>query len=215
MFVIVHNNSVVLGPMRWNRFRFENFLVEELETTFTLPQKNESESPIVVSDEIKILTVVGTPDPAYNPKIEILYGPFWEFTETSAISSYQVWPMSIDAVKNMLKEQTAAERYTREISGTTVKINEVDYIFSTDRDTRNVIQNALISSQASFNWKLARDMWVMLTNTELQAILDAITMHVQECFDWEFDKIVEIDSCTTLTELDAVVIKEENTDGVI
>ena len=62
MFVIVQNNYVVLGPMVWNRFRFQNFLLEECEVTFTLDSRNDSETPVVVSDEIKILPTASTPN---------------------------------------------------------------------------------------------------------------------------------------------------------
>lgn len=214
MFVIIHNNFVVLGPMRWNRFRFENFLEEELETTFTLPQSNE-DTPVIVSDDIKILPTQGTQDPAYNSKIEMLHGPMWEFTDTHAISSYEVWPMSVEAVKSTLKEQAGSERYNREITTVGVTIAGEVYKFSTNRDTRNVIQNALQASATSFNWKMDRDVWVTLTNTELQAILDAISLHVQSCFDWEFNIIAEINAASTLTELDAIVIVEPKQTGVI
>lgn len=212
MFVIVHNNSVVLGPMRWNRFRFQNFLKEELEFISELPTNN-AEAAITVSDEIKILPVQNTSNPAYNPKIEMLYGPIWEFTDSAAISSYEVQSIAIDALKNMLKEQVAAERYSREISTVDVTINDTVYKFSTSRDTRNVIQNALTASTSSFNWKMDRDTWVTLTNTELQAILDAITVHVQTCFDWEYSTIAAIDVCTTSVELDAIVIVEPKNTG--
>lgn len=206
MFVIVHNNTVVLGPMRWNRHRFENFLAEDLEINYTLPTNNVV--PITILPEVKILPVQTTPDPAHNPKIEMLYGPIWEFTDSAAISSYEVQPIAIDAVKSMLKEQVAAERYSREITAVDVTINDTVYKFSTNRDTRNVIQNALTASTSSFNWKMNRDTWVTLTNTELQAILDAITVHVQSCFDWEYSTIAAIDACTTSAELDAIVISE-------
>lgn len=214
MFVIIHNNFVVLGPMRWNRFRFENFLEEELETAFTLQQSNE-DTPVIVSDDIKILPTQGTQDPAYNPKIEMLHGPMWEFTDTHAISSYEVWPMRVEAVKSMMKEQAGAERYNREITTVDVTIAGEVHKFSTSRDTRNVIQNALQASATSFNWKMDRDVWVTLTNTELQAILDAISAHVQSCFDWEFNIIAEINAASTLTELDAIVIVEPKQTGVI
>jgi hypothetical protein len=206
MFVIVHNNSVVLGPMRWNRHRFENFLAEEIEINYTLPTNNEI--AITILPEVRILPIQTTPNPAYNPKIEMLYGPIWEFTDSSAISSYEVRPIAIDAVKNMLKEQVAGERYFREITTVDVTINDTVYKFSTNRETRNVIQNALTASVSSFNWKMDRDTWVTLTNTELQAILDAITAHVQSCFDWEYSTIAAINACTTSDELDAIVIVE-------
>lgn len=208
MFVIVHNNYVVLGPMRWNRYRFQNFLIEELEVAFDLADRNDAETAITVSDEIKILPVQTTLNPAYNPKIEMLHGPMWEFTDSAAISSYEVQPIAIEAVKNMLKEQVATERYSREITTVDVTINDTVYKFSTSRDTRNVIQNALTASTSSFNWKMDRDTWVTLTNTELQAILDAITVHVQSCFDWEYSTIAAINACTTSAELDAIVIVE-------
>lgn len=208
MFVIVHNNYVVLGPMRWNRFRFQNFLKEELEFITELPSNNDAENAIFLSDEIKILAIQTTSNPTYNPKIEMLHGPMWEFTDSVAISSYEVQPIAIDAVKNMLKEQVASERYSREITTVDVTINNTVYKFSTSRDTRNVIQNALTASTSSFNWKMDRDTWVTLTNTELQAILDAITVHVQSCFDWEYSTIAAIDACTTSAELDAIVIVE-------
>jgi hypothetical protein len=195
--------------MRWNRYRFENFLTEELEVTYELPTNNNSEIAITVSDEIKILPVQTTQNPAYNPKIEMLHGPIWEFTDSAAISSYEVHPIAIDAVKNTLKDQVATERYNREITTVDVTINDTVYKFSTSRDTRNVIQNALTASTSSFNWKMDRDTWVTLTNTELQAILDAITVHVQSCFDWEYSTIAAINACTTSAELDAVVISEK------
>jgi hypothetical protein len=195
--------------MRWNRYRFENFLIEELEVAFNLADRNDTGIAVTVSDEIKILPIQTTSDPAYNPKIEMLHGPIWEFTDSVAISSYEVQPIAIDAVKNMLKEHVASERYSREIATVDVNINDTVYKFSTSRDTRNVIQNALTASTSSFNWKMDRDTWVTLTNTELQAILDAIAVHVQSCFDWEYSTIAAIDACTTAAELDAIVISEK------
>jgi len=200
--------------MRWNRFRFENFLTEEQETTFTL-DTNNTDTPVVVSDEIKILPVQTTPNPDYNPKIEMLHGPLWQFTDSVAISSYEVQPINIDAVKNMLKEQVAAERYRRSTLAVDVIIEDTAYKFATDKDTQNTIHRALTSSTNSLNWKINADTWVVLTNTELQLILDTIIAYVQTCFDWEQAKNQEIDSCLTHQELDAVEIVVPNQDRVI
>lgn len=213
MFVITQNNQVVLGPMRWNRFRFENFLAEELETIATLDTNNDSD-PVTVSDDIKILPVHTTPNPAYNPKIEMLHGPLWQLTNTTATSSYIVQPINIEAVKNMLKEQTAAERYRRSIADVDVTIDGTVYKFATDKDTQNTIHRALTSSTNSLNWKINSDTWIVLTNTELQLILDAIVAYVQTCFDWEYAKMQEIDECSTHEDLDAVEIVDPNQNRV-
>lgn len=208
MFVIVYNNSVIMGPMRWNRFRFQNELLETCEVEMTLLDKNDNLEPLIISENIQILPVQGTPNPQYNPRTEFLNGPFWEFTESAAISSYRVEPLAIDAVKNMMKAEVAAERWSKEVANVEVTIKGSTYQFPTNRDTRYVLQNALLSSTNSFNWKLNTDVWVTLTNTEIQSILDAITAHVQSCFDWEFAKIGEIDAAKTLSALNKIVIKE-------
>lgn len=209
MFVIVYNNFVTLGPMRWNRFRFENEIQEECEVTVTLPDRNDNMEPIIVSDEVKILPIQGTENPEFNPKIEFLNGPYWEFTDSVAIMSYRVEDLNLDAAKSMLKQQTADVRWKKEMSGVEVAINGTTHKFATDRDTRNVLQSHITAGLESVNWKFNTDTWIQLTQAQLQEVLSATLTHVQSAFDWEMQKNTEIDSCTTLTELDAVVIIEE------
>lgn len=205
MFVITQDNQVVLGPMRWNRFRFENFLAEELEINHTLPQDNNG--IITVTDSVKIYPVQGSPDPVFNAKIEMLHGPFWQFTDTAAVSSYQVVAMPIDAVKNQLKAQVAAQRWQRENTPVEVTINGTAYRFRTDRETRNVLSHALTQG-GPINWKVDGDTWITLATADLETVLAAVMSQVQASFDWEFAKAAEISVCTTLAELDAVNIQE-------
>lgn len=212
MFVITYNNNVILGPMRWNRFRFENEIQEECEVSVTLENRNDEMVPVIVSNEIKILPVQGTPEPNYNSKIQFLNGPFWQFTDTHAIMSYRPEYLSIEAVKNTLKEKTAAERWKKENAGVTVSLNGVEYKFSTSKENRALLQS-LVSTGA--NWKFDRDTWVQFTSAQIQVILNSVLSYVQECFAWEFYKIAEIDQCTTLQQLDAIVIAEPESVGVI
>ena len=207
MFVIVYNNSVILGPMRWNRFRFENEIQEECEVAAVLPDKNNG--AIVVSDSIKILPIQGTENPQYNPRIEYLHGPFWEFTDTAAISSYIVQPFSIDAVKNQLKTNCAAERYKREIASAKVTIQNTEITVDTARGNRDIfVQKFLLMGDTdTVQWKFP-ECWLELSKAELGLIVSAGAAYVQEQFNWESTKIVEIDSCETLEQLTAVVIEE-------
>lgn len=207
MFVIVYNNSVILGPMRWNRFRFENEIQEECDFSCTLPDRNDQLAPITVSSSIKILPVELLPDPEYNSRIQILNGPFWEFMETKAIGSYQPEYMQLDAAKNLLKAEVAAERWNKENAGVLISINENQYSFSTDKETRATLQSS--SNLDGVNWKLAEDNWVQLTKEETQSVLNQILAYVQACFDWEFNKLEEIYACATLEQLSAIVVKEE------
>lgn len=206
MFVIVYNNNVILGPMRWNRYRFENEIQDECEVTASLPDRNDSDLAVTVNDEIKIYPIEGTPNPEFNPKIQFLNGPYWTFTETHAVCSYVAEDLSVDAVKSSLKEQAAAERWKKENAGVTVSINGSDYRFSTSKETRSILANS--TSLESINWKFDRDTWLNMTGAQVQTVLNSVLTHVQSSFDWELAKLEEIDACTTLQELDAVTIEE-------
>ena len=213
MFIIIHDNQVVLGPMRWNRFRFENFLEEEHEISTTLPDKNEN-SPVIVSDICKILPIAGSPNPDYNPRIEMLQGPFWDITDELATSSYQVASMPVDAVKNQLKALTSAERNSREAKWITQTIQGQSISIDTSKENRNSLVQKLVAIAESdiVNWKFGA-VFLTLTYNEIKDLISALDAHIQTQFDWQLNKIAEIEACETLSELDAIVIQE--TTGVI
>jgi hypothetical protein len=216
MFVIVYNNSVILGPMRWNRYRFENQIKEECEVSSTLPDRNDNFDAIIVSEQVKILPIQGTSDPVFNSRIEYLHGPFWEFTDKVAIQSYTVEKYNIDAVKNFLKAETSNQRWIKQnqLTSVTVGNNNDSHVFSTDEKTRTALQQALLSGLESLNWKFNTDKWVTLSSADVQSALNQIITHIQTCFDWEMNKIAEIDACTTHEELDNLIIVEEQQSSI-
>ena len=213
MFIIIHDNQVVLGPMRWNRFRFENFLEEEHEISTTLQDKNEN-SPVIVSDICKILPIAVTAYPEHNPKIEMLHGPFWDITDELATSSYQVVSMPVDAVKNQLKALTSTERNSREAKWITQTIQGQSIKIDTSKENRNSLIQKLVAITESdtVNWKFGAQ-FLTLTYNEIKDLISALDAHIQTQFDWQLNKIAEIEACETLSELDAIVIQE--TTGVI
>ena len=214
MFVIIHNNSVILGPMRWNRFRFENTIQEECEVSTSLPDTNQL--AIVVSADVKILPVQGTQDPVFNPRIEFLHGPFWEFTDTIAISSYQVEPYNIDAVKSQLKAESMDQRWKTEVAGTKSTIQGVEITISTSREDRHIfIQKFLLMADLdTVQWKFPEG-WLTLTKSDLNQIVTTSALYVQQQFDWESTKIAEIESCESLQQLDAIIIVAKELSGAM
>lgn len=209
MFVIVYNNTVILGPMVWNRFRFENTIFEECDNfSVTLENRNDSLSPVIVSENIKILPIQGTENPIFNSKIERLHGPFWEFTDSAAISSYTVEPLPIEAVKNQLKAVVAHKRYTREVSGVKVTIQNLEINADTTRENRhNVLQQyILMGDNDTIQWKY-NDIWLTLNKAEVEILVKAVANHVQAQFDWESSKNQEIVNANSLTELDSIILE--------
>lgn len=207
MFVIVYNNNVILGPMRWNRFRFQNEIFEECEVSCTLPNRNDLLEPITVAENIKILPTLQEQDPPYNSRIETLHGPFWTFTETHAVSRYEVMPMTIDAVKSQLIAETAAERWRRESAGVKVTVQNTEVTVDTSRGARDrfVQKYLLMGDTEVVQWKFP-ERWLSLSKSDLGLVVTASTAYVQAQFDWESAKITEITDCTTLEALANVEI---------
>lgn len=206
MFVIVHNNHVILGPMAWNRYRFENEILTDCEVDVDLPDRNDDLSPIAVNDSIKILPVQGTQNPSYNKRTQRLDGPYWTFTDTLATSSYTAGYLPIPAVKNMMKDEVANARWKKENGTVTVTINGTERKFSTDKQTRSTFHQYIDLGLEHVNWKFSRDDWGTLTQQEITTVFNAIMSYVKECYDWEFDKIAEIDAVDTHAELEAIEI---------
>lgn len=208
MFVIVYKNNVILGPMNWNRFRFEDIILEDCDVNTTLPSRNDSYTVIEVSPEIRILPVQHTANPEFNPSIEILHGPFWNFTDTHAVMSYQPVPMTVDAAKNQLKSKLADLRWQRENTSIKVNIQNVTVTVDISRTVRDtMIQKYLLMSDTDvINWKFP-ETWINLTKSDLHHVVGILTQHVQAQFDWEMNKVSEIDTCTNLNDLSNVILE--------
>lgn len=204
MFVIVYNGNVILGPMRWNSYRFQEVILDDCDLAITLDSRNDTSSVITVSDDIKIYPITAEPNPSFNVKTEFLHGPFWTFTETHAVQSYQVEQLPLAAARNFLKAQIADTRWAKENTTINVVINGVEYGFDTDITTRSKFHQYITSSVETVNWKLDQDSWITLSMPDINTIFNAITAHVQAAFDWENAKMQEINAATieTLTDIE-------------
>lgn len=206
IYVLINNNQVINGPRAWNYRSFESTLEDDLEITTKLPIQKTDSDPIIIDENTKIL-------PAnliyqnYNPKIQYLNGPFWEFSDTLATGTFVVESNNIDAVKNDLIAKVAANRYAKEISGVKVTIQNTEVTIDTARGNRDIfVQKYLLMSDTdTVQWKFP-ECWLTLTKADLGLVVSTGATFVQEQFNWEEGKVVEINACTTLEELDAVIL---------
>lgn len=204
MYVLIHRDRVVVGPMLWNRAMFSAGL-ERLGINIPL-SRTEPSTPLVLDDHTRI-AYSRYEYPAFNPKTQFPHGPFWNLNEDVAVGTFEVQDKTIDQIKLELKQVLASERYSKEVSGTTVTINDVQYRISTERFSRDTFIQKYVAMGDSdtVSWKFSEG-FVTLTKAQLGSIIQAINTKVQEAFDWELTKLQEIDSATTAQELDAIVI---------
>lgn len=159
--------------------------------------------------------------PPINEKLQRFEGPFWTHTEDTSTGTYVVRQKPVEQVKGELLAQTANKRYEQENSGFTFTIGEEKVYISTQRD-----QRALFSTGVPGSWKFKKvetvpfnsqpdsptrdiivgEVWITVTQEQLDSITQQIKQHVQDAFDWEATKAEEIISKTTVEQLDAIEI---------
>jgi hypothetical protein len=207
MFVIVNKGYVILGPKPWNKLMFQEVLLEECEVEYTLETKNPNNTPIIVDENTSILPVIGLPEPSFNSKIQRLEGPYWNLSDTQAEMYYTVGDLPVDAVKNQLKAVAINNRYTYETRGVKIIIQGTEVTVDTSRGSRDIFFDAYLSigEDETINWKFPEGFFTV-NKTELGLAVSAGKSHIQNAFDWEMTKTVEIDACVTLAELNAVVL---------
>ena len=205
MFVIVNEGYVIKGPNDWNKLRFEEVLREECEVEYTLETRNDDSLPVIVSDTVKILPVVGLSQPEFNPTIEYLNGPFWNFTDTTAEMYYQVENLNVDVVKNFFMEKVTAHRYIKETSGVKTTIQGTEVSVDTGREARNIFVQAFstLSDTDTVNWKFPES-WLTISKAELGTVIAAGRDHIQSCFDWENTWHGRVNAATTLDGLNTL-----------
>lgn len=208
MYVLVSNGRVLNGPRAWAYRSFKNTLEEELEITYNLPVNKTDGLAIHINDNVKIYPATIDDNIPYNPKIEYLHGPFWNFTDNVATGTFIVQQNSIESVKAYLKSVVASNRYSKEIEGIKQTIQGIEVSVETDRNTRNIFfqKYLLMAENETVGWKFP-EAWLTLTKSELGNIVANAASHIENKFNWEANKVVEIDSANTHAELDSILLE--------
>lgn len=214
MYVAVYKNEVISGPSSWNSVIF-GIRFGEVGIDVTVPRSPmPGDAPFVINPDAKIL-VCNIETPTFNDKIEYLEGPF--ITDVSgdiAIGHYILREKPIDAVKYVLKQEAAAERYKKEVAGTSTTIGGKEFQIDTSRGVRDMfVQKYLLMDPSdTTSWKFPHG-FENISKGQLAQVVQAGAQHIQAAFDWEKAKANEIDACATLQELDQVVIREPSNDN--
>lgn len=205
MWILVYNNQIQLGPREYNRWIFQDWLSENLNIFINLPQQPIGNNPIIIDENTRIIVVFFAQQPAYDPRIQQLAGPFITLNYDYADAEWQVADQNIDVVKATMLAQLASNRYDQEVAGVTVVLQDQSLWVSSDRVTRQVWLNALQLGVTTTTWKFNNNTWLVLDNQEVQTVVSALSSHVEQAFDWEksvHDQIVAAPDLATLAVID-------------
>lgn len=215
-FVVVYKDRVVAGPMPWRKNFFQDEIKELTGTEVVLPASNSDSRAFHIDEDTHILPFAGTQ--ATFPIDELLddaAGPFYTFFEDYCTNYYTPVARSLETVKGILKSKVPALRFNKEISGFYQDFNEYKVLIPTTRNKRNQF-----SDGAPGKWKFVTvatreeetprgttstyvslgDVWLDVTTEDLSFLDGKLKEHVAASFQWEHDKLLEIDSLNTLEE---------------
>ena len=211
---LIHNNSLILGPMGYN-VRMINSELEDLELDDRISSQSYTNIPIHFSDGLTHLLTLEGVIPENNPKYHTLGNFEWEIIEENNVPikvrlTYPIVNRTLEEVKFARKQEIAPCRREKENTVITLTINETEIEVSTSRDERLLLASKLAATPGPHNYKF-QNTWLEITTEQLQYIISEIDTVVQSSFDWEFAKLQEIDACTTIDEVYDVVIREQVT----
>jgi hypothetical protein len=204
MYVVKFKGRVVLGLIPWNAQYIQDVMRNRYRIVIELPylEPESTEFPYIVNEDITIYPASENRDDNINPMIQQYFGPTWEFLEDHVVAHYEILPLKLEDAKNNYIARAANIRYNKEISGTKIIFNNIEYNIETNRNSRSkyIEKFIMLGDGESINWKFS-EQWITLTKINIQNIIQAIDEHVQSAFDWEFNINNIINSATSLDDL--------------
>lgn len=149
--------------------------------------------------------------PAFDPMRQVLsVNPIadWVVDDRTATKTYTLTDLPLEVVRAETLARLADRRWQAETGGVILNGAPV----KTDRDTQTKLTAAYVKADKNpdfsiQNWKVADGVFVTLGASTIIATGDAVTAHVQACFDKEASLTATIMGATTVDVLLAIDIE--------
>ena len=210
MYTLIHDNQLILGPIQYN-YRMINSELEDLEMEQRVSPRDYENVPIHFDDKTSLIPAVQI-IPPHDTRFESVGNFEWEIIREDDVPvrvemTYPINGKSLETIKYEYKQQVAPIRREKENTIIELEIADTTVTVSTSRDERLSYVSKLVASPGHHNFKFGNDVWLQITTTELEYIIQQIDLKVQEAFDWEYEKIQEIDACETGEEVYDVILR--------
>jgi hypothetical protein len=208
---LIHNNSLELGPMGFN-VRMINSELEDLEVEERISPQSYTDLPIHFSDNLTHLLSIEKVVPSHDPKYHNVGNFSWEIIEEDGIPikvllTYPITDKTLEEVKALRKQEVSPYRREKENTVIILTINNSIIQVSTSREERLLLASKIAAAPGPHNYKFLNT-WLEITTEQLQTIVSAIDVKVQEAFDWELAKLQAIDACNSIDDVYSIVIQE-------
>jgi hypothetical protein len=190
-----------------------NSELEDLEVEERISPQSYTDLPIHFSDGLTHLLPLERNTPSHDPKYHNVGNFGWEIIKENDIPvkvllTYPITDKTLEEIKELRKQEVSPYRREKENTTISVNLNGTSVEVSTSRDERLLLASKLSAAPGPHNYKFSNT-WLEITTEQLQTIVSAIDVKVQEAFDWELAKLQEIDACETIESVYDVVIREQ------
>lgn len=208
---LIHNNSLILGPMGFN-VRYINSELEDLEVEERISPQSYIDLPIHFSDNLTHLVLIEKDIPQHDPNYYNIGNFTWEILKENDIPVkvklvYPIAEKTLEEVKEIRKQEIAPIRREKENTIISLTVNNTLIEVSTSREERLLLTNKLSASPGIHNYKF-KNTWLEISEENLQYIISEINKVVQEAYDWELLKIQEVDACETIDDVYNIVFQD-------
>lgn len=211
MYALIHNSQLILGPIGYN-YRLINSELEELEIEERVNPRSYLEIPLRIDENTFLLPIIQR-IPEYNSITHTISDFTWNILRDEndipieVEFNYAAKEKSLDAVKIEKKREVSILRKSKENRIIDIEIDNNIIETSTSREERAVLVSKMLSSPGPYNFKFKNGVWLEITSQNLGNIIQQIDTKVQEAFDWELQKNIEIENCQTVEEVYNVVLE--------
>ena len=185
----------------------------QLEVEERISPQSYTDLPIHFSDNQTHLVLIEKVVPENDAKYHNIGNFGWEIIKENDIPvkvllTYPITDKTLEEVKEIRKQEVSPYRREKENTILTLTVNDTQVEVSTSREERLLLASKLSAAPGPHNYKFSNT-WLEITTEQLQTIVSAIDVKVQEAFDWELSKLQEIDACLTIESVYDVVIREQ------
>lgn len=216
MYVLVHNDEVVYGPVHWHSDIINGHL-NNLGVQYTFPDDITArrrklvplDNPTVISDTTKMYKVSLLNSQPEESLYTVNGNILWDFSSGIAAGTYVAVDKELDEVKKLLLETVEINRNNKEMSGLTVTLDNEEYkIFSGPISRLNLLEkHNLMQENDTCVWKFMDNKWATVNKTQVLYLYNAILDFVKNLQQWEYDRTLEIHNAETVDQLRTVSLE--------
>lgn len=216
MYVLVHNDEVVYGPVHWHSDIMNSYL-NSLGILYTFPDDIIARrrrlvplnTPTVISETTKVFKASLLNSQPEESLFTSNGNIVWDFSSGIAVGTYIAVDKQLDEVKKSLFGIVERNRNNKETSGLAVLLNNEEYkIFSGPISRLNLLEkHNLMQENDTCVWKFMDNKWATVNKAQILYLYNSILDFVKNLQQWEYDKTIEINNATTVDQLKEISLE--------